>query len=245
MTNKREWFGEWFDSRYYHVLYKHRDHEEARRFIDNLANRLQIKPHHKLMDLACGKGRHAIYLNKKGFDIVGLDLSYQNIEAAKRLENERLKFFVHDMRHKWADEAFDFIFNLFTSFGYFDTVRENQMVIDGVAAGLKKDGKFVLDFLNPYTVVHNLVGEEIKVVEGITFHINRWLSEDGYIVKKIEFEDKSKCYSFREKVKAIRRVEFMEYFRNAGLTVKELFGDYELSAYQPEYSERMIFYIEK
>ena len=236
----KEWFGEWFDSPYYHVLYKHRDDNEARMFIDNLVSYFKFTRSDTIQDLACGKGRHAIYLNKKGYDVTGLDLSPQNICFAKEFENDRLKFHVHDMRNQWSGEKFDFILNLFTSFGYFETPGENQQAITAISQGLKNGGKLLIDFLNPYTVINNLVPEEIKRINGIVFHIKKLLQGE-YIVKDISFQDKGKSYHFQERVKAIRRVKFLEYFEHANLEVIDLFGDYHLNPYIAEKSDRMIF----
>ena len=244
MGSKKEWFGEWFNSKYYHILYKHRDHEEASLFIDNLCQHLQLKPGQKVLDLACGKGRHAIYLSKKGFDVIGLDLSEQNIASAKKKESPALKFYNHDMRQPWGKDEFDCTFNLFTSFGYFEDDTENQLAINNVARSLKKGGRFILDFLNPYTVINHLVGEEIKVIDGLEFHIIKEFT-DGFIIKKITFTDREKSYYYQEKVKAIRRVHFLVYFENAGLSLVDLFGNYELKPYEAEKSERMIFYLKK
>lgn len=245
MAKITEWFGEWFDSPYYHILYKHRDHEEASEFIDNLIEYFHISKDHKLLDLACGKGRHSIYLNQKGFNVVGVDLSAQNIEHAKQFENDRLHFFIQDMRHDFAENEFDFVLNMFTSFGYFDSDEENAQAIKVAADALKPGGKLLIDFLNPYKVIHNLVPCEEKQIEGITFQITKRLSEDGYILKDIKFEDNGRQHHYQEKVKAIRRVEFLSYFKKAGLQLIEIFGDYHFNAYDPEDSHRMIFVVKK
>ncbi len=240
----KEWFGEWFDSPYYHVLYQHRDKEEARTFIDRLISYFQFTKNDLIQDLACGQGRHAIYLNKKGFDVLGLDLSPQNIAHAKQFENERLEFYLHDMRFPWQGQKCDYILNMFTSFGYFETNGENQQAVSAIANSMKKGGKLLIDFLNPYTVINNLVPEEVKLINGIKFHICKYLSEE-YIVKDIAFEDNGKRYEFQERVKAIRRVKFLEYFEHANLEVLDLFGDYNLNPYVAEESERMIFVLKK
>lgn len=240
----KEWFGQWFDSPYYHLLYKNRDHNDARFFIDRLISYFNFKKEDRILDLACGKGRHAIYLNSKGFDVVGLDLSCRNIEFARSFENDRLHFDVHDMRFPWYGDKFDYTLNLFTSFGYFETPGENQQSIHAIANGLKKGGKLLIDFLNPYTVIHNLVPDEVKSVGGIDFHIKKYL-EGEYIVKDIRFQDMGQTFHFQEKVKAIRRIRFMEYFENAALELIDLFGDYELNPYFAEKSERLIFVLRK
>lgn len=242
---KKEWFDDWFDSAYYHILYKHRDFEEAQMFIDNLIAYFNITPDQRILDLACGKGRHSIYLNQKGFQVDGVDLSKKNIAFASQFENEKLNFFVHDMRDVFQVNRYDYVFNLFTSFGYFSSKEENLGVIDAVQKDMKTGGKFLLDFLNPYVVINNLVNSEEKEIGGVKFSISREYTEDEFILKKIDIEDNGDTFQFMEKVKAIRRTEFLEYFENAGLKVLDVFGDYHLNKYVSNTSERLILLVEK
>ena len=114
----------WFDSDYYHILYSNRDLKEAEHFIKILVNHLKIKKGSKILDLACGKGRHSIYLNKKGFDVTGYDNSEKSIEKAKKFKNNLLRFKRKEMTEEY-EGSFDFIFNLFTSFGY---ISENHNI---------------------------------------------------------------------------------------------------------------------
>ena len=244
MTSLKEWFGAWFDSPYYHILYKHRDQEEAAEFINNLHKFLRFTPDHHILDVACGKGRHAIYLNEMGMDVVGLDLSPQNISYARQFENERLKFFRHDMREVFAEEEFDIALNLFTSFGYFDTEIENETAIIAVTKAIKSGGHLVIDFLNPHRVIEQLVPTEKLTLEGIDFEINRRYEKD-FIIKHIQFEHQGKKHSYTEKVRAIRKIEFMRYFVKAGLKLKGNYGDYQLNPYHWKTSQRMIFIMEK
>lgn len=240
----REWFGEWFNSPYYHILYKHRDFEEARIFIDNLNGLLNFKPTQRALDLACGKGRHAVYLNKVGLEVIGVDLSPQNILEAKILENDKLHFYVHDMREIFHGYKFDYVLNLFTSFGYFDTEAENERAIRATASAMKKGGYFIIDFLNPTLVINNMVPCEEKTIDGIHFKISRMFS-NGYILKDIEFEDGEKAYRFQERVQAIQKNDFLQYFKMTGLSLKEIYGDYNLSSFDESVSNRMIFIIQK
>jgi SAM-dependent methyltransferase len=244
MVPKIEWIDEWFGSPYYHVLYKNRDHNEAKLFLDNLIQHLNITKDDLILDLACGRGRHAIYLNRKGLNVVGIDISMENIEEARQHQNDRLSFYVHDMRFVFKRDTFNFILNFFTSFGYFDTKEENERVVHAAAVGLAKGGKLLIDFLNPYTVVHDLAPAEIKEIDGIAFHITKKI-ENGFIIKDIKFADQGRKYHFYEKVKTIRRMEFLEYFDNTGLEVMDIFGDYQLNPYIAEKSERMIFLLKK
>lgn len=245
MSKEKEWFGEWFDSPYYHILYKNRDNTEARTFIDNLCIHLGFSSQDKILDLACGKGRHAIYLNEKGFDVTGIDLSPENIKYASQFSNAKLSFYIHDMRVVFAYDQFDYILNIFTSFGYFDSVEEHKSAILAAANALKNGGKLIIDFLNTYKVINHLIPLEEKKVDDILFNITKEINEEGYIVKKIDFEHGGKSYHYEEKVKAIKRIEFLEFFKLAGLSCKQLLGGYDMKPYQQEISDRMIFILEK
>ncbi|MFK7901106.1 MAG: class I SAM-dependent methyltransferase [Cyclobacteriaceae bacterium] len=237
-----EWFTDWFDSPYYHTLYKNRDDNEAQRFIDQLINYLQFTKEDKLLDLACGKGRHSIYLNKKGFDVVGADLAPQSIAAANEFSNERLKFVVHDMREVLAKESFDYVLNLFTSFGYFDDEKENYQTIEAIKETLLPNGRLVIDFMNTDKVVANLVSKEEKTVDGVTFHITREVIK-GFITKNIRFTDKGKSYHFTERVKVIPLEDFESYLK--GWKIEKTFGNYQLEEYDKTTSDRLIIVARK
>ncbi|WP_109832983.1 SAM-dependent methyltransferase [Reichenbachiella versicolor] len=242
---EKDWFDEWFDTHYYHILYKHRNYEEAAMFIDNLVAKYDIPQGANVLDLACGKGRHSIYLNKKGLDVTGVDLSFNNIQHANQFANDSLRFAIHDMRDVYSPDRFDYIFNLFTSFGYFDTKEENLDVIEATVASLKSNGLFILDFLNPYVVVNKLVKCEQKIIDGVEFEIEREYTEDDYIKKSIKINDGGKEYAFYEKVKAIRREDFITYFEKQNLEVLDQYGDYYLTPYDSAVSDRLIFVIRK
>jgi SAM-dependent methyltransferase len=241
---KKEWFVEWFDTPFYHILYKKRDFLEAQNFILALAERLQFKQEHTFMDLACGKGRHSIFLNEKGFDVVGLDLSHQNIEYAKQFSNERLAFFEHDMRAIFAENRFDFVLNLFTSFGYFEDDAQNLAAIKAAAMALKPGGKLVLDYMNSTKAVKTLAPFYEKTVDEIDFKITKFVI-NGFILKNINFDFEGQSYQFQERVKAIELEDFMAYFKAADLKVESVFGDYALNDFNKNDSDRMIFVVQK
>jgi SAM-dependent methyltransferase len=241
---KTDWFKSWFDSPYYHILYKHRDQEEAKHFIDNLIDFLKPASNAELLDLACGKGRHSIYLNSKGLDVTGVDLSPESIKYASQFENEHLSFFVQDMRRVFRVNYFDYIFNLFTSFGYFSKDSDNYAAIAAMATALKFDGVLVMDFMNVQKVTDNLVGEQVITNDGIEFHITRMV-KDGFIVKEIKFTDIGEDYLFHEQVKAITLDDFKYYFDKAKLKIVNLFGDYNLNAFDTHTSDRLILIARK
>ena len=241
---EKEWFESWFDSPYYHILYKHRDDREARHFIDKLINRLQPAPKSTMLDLACGKGRHSRYLAQKGFCVTGIDLSEQNIEFARQFENEDLSFYTHDMRLAFRINYFDFIFNFFTSFGYFEKDSDHLKTLRNMAKGLNKRGVLVLDYLNSVNIEQSIRKRRQKTVEGIRFNMRSQV-KDGFIVKRIRFSDKGRDYQFEERVRAFSLQDFERMIDEAGLELIEVFGDYDLNSYVPDQAERLILVARK
>ena len=151
-----EWFKSWFDSKYYHILYKNRNTQEAHFLIKNLVNLLIPDKNSLFLDLGCGSGRHSIELNKMGYKVDGIDLSTKSLEIAKPFENSRLKFIRADFRKLDFENKYDFILNLFTSFGYFDKENEHAQVFKQIFKSLKNNGHFVIDFLNTKKAVKNI-----------------------------------------------------------------------------------------
>lgn len=241
---KNNWFATWFDSKYYHILYQHRDDAEAHFFIDNLIQYLHLPKQAAVLDLACGKGRHSIYLAQKNLEVTGVDLSPESIAHAKQSEKSNLQFHTHDMREPINFGSFDAIFNLFTSFGYFDTEEEHLQTLQSMKNGRKKsDGTIVIDFFNAYKVIQNLVLEETKTLDNITFQLRRWV-ENGAIIKQISFEDKGQKFQFQEKVHAFSLEQFQQLFDQVGLKIIETFGDYSLSSFDKQTSDRLIMILQ-
>ncbi len=248
-----EWFENWFNSPYYHILYKDRNDCEAELFIDNLIGFLEPKKNARFLDLGCGKGRHSVYLNKmpptpKGeteYNVVGVDLSPESIAYAKQFERESengkgsLEFHVQDMRKTGRIHYYDYVLNLFTSFGYFESPKDDYATINSVSKALKANGIFVLDFMNVKKVIANLVNNETKICEGIEFKITRSII-NNFIVKQIEFSDKAIQYVFQEKVKALTLVDFEKYFATNKLKILHLRGNYKLEEFNENSSDRLI-----
>jgi SAM-dependent methyltransferase len=238
LKSSENWYTSWFDTPYYHILYKDRNYREAQVFMDNLTHYLNLPEKAKVLDLACGKGRHSIYLNQLGFTVLGADLSENSIAEATKNTNETLHFKVHDMREPF-EEKFDAIFNLFTSFGYFENDEDNLTTLKAIKESLSEYGFAVIDFMNVAQVLETLVPEETKTVEGIDFHIKRYL-KDGHIYKEIDFEDKGQKFHFTEKVKALTLKDFEELMEEAGIYLLDIFGDYKLKKFHKTDSERLI-----
>mgnify|MGYP006098457003 CR=1 FL=1 len=234
----KDWFTDWFNTSYYHVLYKDRNDEEAQLFMKNITAFLTLPKTTHILDLPCGKGRHSVFLNSLGYKVTGGDLAENSIKTAKESENETLKFKVHDMRQPF-NKQYDAIFNLFTSFGYFEDDEEDLLILQNIKKGLKKDGYFVFDFLNAIFVKANLVAKETKIVEDITFYITREI-KDGFIVKNISFFADEKNHTYTERVKYLDAEKIKAYFKKVGFEITNIFGDYNLSNFDNQTSNRLI-----
>jgi len=239
MVFKKEWFSEWFNSPYYHILYQNRDEREAEFFLKKLVDKLNINKHQRLVDLACGKGRHAIFLNSLGFDVTGVDLAPKSIDIAIQYANERLHFEVQDLRCLLFENSFDIALNLFTSFGYFKSIEEDELVIQNIHSILAPSGLLVIDFMNGEHVLQNMVERESKTIDNIQFHIHRWV-EKGFIYKKIEVQDKHEVFEFTEKVQALMLPDFERLLNTAFFSITHLFGNYELDPFNISKSDRLI-----
>ncbi len=239
-----DWFKTWFASPYYEILYKNRNEDEASQFIDKLLSYLAPAPTSKFLDAACGKGRHAIYLNSKGYDVTGIDLSGPSILHASKYRNDNLSFFVHDMRKEFRNDHFDYIFNFFTSFGYFDNEQDNTDTINAFNTALKKNGILILDFFNAHKVITNLKKSEVKTIDKIRYSITRTV-KDNFVIKNISISDKGKEHKFEERVQLLQLEDFTKYCAISNLKIINLFGDYDLNVFNENSSERLIIIAQK
>jgi len=240
------WFKDWFNSPYYHQLYFNRDEQEAAKFIDTLIIHLKPSPGDLMLDVACGKGRHAVHLAEKGFDVTGIDLSEDSINEALLQERENLHFYLHDMRLPFRINYYNYAFNFFTSFGYFATRREHDNSIRTIAQSLKQNGCFVMDYLNVHYAEDHLIHQFDKEIDGVNYFITKWFDETHFY-KKITVEDEAleEPLIYREKVAKFSLGDFTEMFAYQGLQIQEVFGDYNFGKYDVKKSPRLIMIARK
>jgi SAM-dependent methyltransferase len=199
-----------------------------------------------MLDMACGKGRYAKQLADDGYQVTGLDLSENSIKHAKQYECENLHFYQHDMRLPYCINHYDYCFNFFTSFGYFNTNREHNNAIRTMAQAIKKDGILVIDFLNVHYAESHFVYQHDKEIEGINYHITKWMDEDFFYKKiEVEAEDFEMPHIFTEKVAKFSLGDFTEMLAYQHLQVQQVFGDYQLNNYHVHNSPRMIIIAKK
>jgi cyclopropane fatty-acyl-phospholipid synthase-like methyltransferase len=236
------WYASWFDSPFYPMLYKHRDDEEAADFLDRMLAIIQIPEGSEVLDLACGRGRHSRFLNSKGLNVHGVDLSPSSIQEASKFTTAGLTFEVRDMRRPWTEPKFDLALSLFTSFGYFESDEENCSVLVALRSAIRAQGKVVLDVFNSQKVLSSLIEPvtEQRRVGDYQFRTFKHV-ENGCIVKRIRVENQDQNWTFFEKVRAYTLQELNALIDEAGLEITAIWGDYNLGPFDSQHSDRLIY----
>jgi SAM-dependent methyltransferase len=217
-----EWFEEWFGEKYLE-LYPHRDEAEAARAVELIIGTVRFEAGWRVLDVACGAGRHARAFRSAGARCFGLDLSATLLRIAQRVTDAPL--IRADMRYlPVRPRSMDLTVNLFTSFGYFENDAEHASALREMVSTLRPGGWFVLDFLNAAAVRRRLVPKEMLHVGGVEVRVGRSVSADGrYVCKSIESEGQQ----FVERVRLFGIEEITSMLLDAGITLRHRFGDYQ------------------
>jgi SAM-dependent methyltransferase len=241
-----EWY-EWFYSKDFMDVVGFASEEQTREEVQFVTKALNCPKDSKILDLCCGYGRHSCLLAESGgFEVTGLDLSDDYLTIAKnRYSARNLTFMKGDMRKIPFENHFDAVINLFTSFGYFESDEENEIVIQQVSKALRVEGLFLMDYENKFYFVYNDVfqkeSDRQKVGDDAFY-----LLESGYDavnereVFKATFIEQGKVkrssgynirlYSYPELSKML--------FRN-GFEILKVWGDFQGSPYSVK-SRRLI-----
>ena len=219
-----EWFESWFGEDYV-ALYPHRNEAEAERAVALIADALGDRPVRAVLDLACGSGRHARYLGRRWWTS-GVDLSEVLLRIAQR-NGTPAKLVRADIRAlPYRNDSFDLIVNLFTSFGYFATDEEHEVVVRDLWRVIRTGGTFVLDFLNDRVVRDRLVPRDETLIRGRTVEQRREITADGrFVVKHIDIKDEG--HEFIERVRLFSTEELVAMLERAGFRIERSYGDYD------------------
>ena len=218
-----EWFEEWFGEEYLQ-LYPHRDDTEAERAVALILRTVPFQAGWRVLDVACGAGRHARAFEAAGARCTGLDLSQTLLRLARQVTTSPLVR--ADMRRlPIRTGSMDLTVNLFTSFGYFDRDAEHTAALEEMITTVRAGGWFVIDFLNPAAVRRQLVPEETLELAGSTVRVTRSVSPDGrYVCKSIRG---AKGQRFQERVRLFEPQQMSDMLEAAGVSIRFQFGGYD------------------
>lgn len=237
------WFKHWFGTRYYSLLYGHRDVEDARQWVEAILGRWQLAQGSAVLDLACGRGRHAFFFAEAGMRVTGVDISEASINEARETV-PGAEFAVHDMREPFRPATFDAVCCLFTSLGYFEDLEDDRAVFRAVLAALRPGGRFVLDFMNTGLVIRDLVADERVSKEGIDFKLHR-SCDRGVLVKCITVKDGAEVHRFEERVQALTPDQLQAMAREAGFEIEDRTDGPELLPFDAMNSQRFVLWMRK
>ena len=252
-TGDTPWYTQFFKRDYLriygHTLQQDRTDLETQFII----HALDLQPHHHVLDLCCGQGRHSIALAKTGLSITGVDLSQEMLAIARSSAEEAdvtLNLHQADMRNlpNHLSNKFDAVINMFSSFGYLESEDDDQQVLHQIHKALNPGGKLLMDLLNREWVIIN--NEEFD------WHQH----QDGRIVlerRQLNLATSTNHLTYTEilpdgvrhemsnlKMRLYTLTELTKMLANAGLTLQTTYGGFQAEPYSVN-TRRMIIVASK
>jgi len=237
MADKKEWFeNEAFWQNYGPIMFDSQRWAEAPTVAGDVCKIAGLSKGARILDAGCGPGRISIELALRGLDVTGVDIIQSELDAAEdSAEDEHvdIHYVKADLRTYETETKFDAAVNLYTSFGYCDTIEEDIQILKHIAGALKDDGWFIMESTSRETaILYFTPGEWFEragmtvltqfTVEGAWEGLrSKWIliSRDG---KRIEHEFVQRLYSAVE----LKRILLASGFKNA-----EIYGDFDFSPY--------------
>ncbi len=244
----REWFRGFFDNTYLEILKAQRGTKRTRAEVDFLTKVLRLTRGARVLDVPCGFGRHSGELARRGYSVVGVDLSPAMLREARRLhrESERLRFVRRDMRRLAYRGEFDAVVCLFTSFGYFSE-RENVATLSKMARALKPDGRLLIDHRNPHldatlpTRRWDRETPRIFVLSNVRFKRRTGVHENTWLILRL---GDRRMIRKSLRVRLWTRQQWEQRLRAAGMRLVRAYADLNGSPYRTA-SGRLIVLAEK
>jgi SAM-dependent methyltransferase len=223
----------WYEAAFrddYRRVYAHRDLESAR---PEAAFLLAQGLRGRVLDHCCGFGRHALLLSQAGLDVFGFDLSLDLLRAARELPGFAAALDGRLVRAEmtrvpFADASFDWVVNLFSSFGYLGEAGDARALRE-IARVLRPGAQAVLDLMNPPRVREGLVPHSSRSGPGFELEERRRLEHAGRnVVKEVELRRAGSApRSWREEVRLYEPAELAALLDGAGLVPQREFGDFD------------------
>jgi len=221
--------------------------ERTKREIEFLVKELELDKPMKILDLACGHGRHANLLAELGHSVTGIDITPGFLEIAKQEAKKKgvsVKYILGDMRKISFLEEFDRVLLLFTSFGYF-TDQENFQVLKNVSNALKSGGLFCFDTFNrdvflrhflPYIVMEK--GNDLMIDRNTFDSVTGRVYNKRIVIRNGKRKDKPFF------IRLYNPTEIRDLLKRAGLSIYKMYGDWVHKPFTSD-SRRMIIIAKK
>lgn len=228
----------WYEKsfgRLYPLIYRHRSISQAEPEAAFALEALDLSRGDRVLDLACGEGRHLISLRRFGLRAFGADLSAPLLGTARKGD---LPVVRAEMRALPFGRRFRAVLSFFTSFGYFDADEENFRCLAEIAGCLEPGGRLLLDLPNRAVLERRLVGRTEKSEGGYRIVEERSL-QGNRMVKEIRVTGEEGEEEFTESVRLFTPEEIREGLEAADLVPDRFYGGFDGSDFAPS-SSRMI-----
>jgi len=231
------WYANAFNTEYLRI-YAHRSDAQAAQQVAAMQACGLLPQSGRVLDIACGAGRHLRALRHAGLRAFGLDYSMDLLRAgtltamAVRADMRAIPF---------ADATFDWACSLFTSFGYFETAQEDQRMFAGAARVLKPGASLVLDHINPVVTLRDLKPESIDERDGTRLvQRRRHDASAGLVIKDIEFTAQGQTRRWQERVRLYQPEDLGQALKAAGFSKIARFGDLDGQPWREATSPRQV-----
>jgi SAM-dependent methyltransferase len=231
MDVRSDWYEGWFEGDWLDELAVRPD-EKTGAEVDFVSEKLELEAGARILDLACGHGRHTVELARRGHRLTGVDFSPRSLELARAAAGGLdVDFVLEDMRKIDFEGEFDAVINLFTAFGYFDAEAENQDVLTRVARALRPGGRFLIDTINGFGLAKRFqprIWNELESGNGLFLHeaefdFRRGRNNVRWIIIRNDGSRSELLHSLR----VYAPHELVSMLEAAGLVVVGSWGDFQ------------------
>lgn len=232
--------------------------EHTKEEVDFIVDLLKLTGKERVLDLACGFGRHAIELAKRGYTVVGVDITREYIEEAKRvasLEKLNAEFFYADLRDVTFNNEFDVVLNIADgAVGYLESDEENLKIFNLIASALKKGGKHFMNICNAeHAEMHfpkrywEVGKKELSLPEFHWDKETRRMLYGGWGIKFGEVAQRPdpEAMAAHSCTRLYSVGELEEIFRERGMAIRETLGGFDRSIPASHREMALVVYSQK